>query len=268
MSRSPHPAVPRDPAAPLSPAAALAIAAAIHAARFGVILGALALGPLLGISGWYLGLFANLACVVFAIVLVTALRMWSSSGIGRLWRSPWAALWLIPFVAEAGIWALIPGGLAVPPPGVGLWSLTLLLVGINEELTSRVAVLGTLRRGFGRTGAVLGTAALFGLQHLSALATTSRTVDDVLVNVLLSGIAGFAMAAYQARFSWIWPLMLTHAASDFTIIMSDYAAPLWLEVIVHVGFIGLGIALLRGGRGGGDPAPPPAGPSPGIAERA
>lgn len=234
---------------PRSRAGALSFAVAVHIARFLVILAAIWVAPLVGVTGWYIGLFANIACVLFAVVLVSALGMWRRSGMFRPWRSWTALLLLLPFVAESLVWALVPDGIAVTEPGFGMWVLTLLLVGVNEELTSRVVVLETLRARFSLAPAVVMTAVLFGLQHLSILATTPNRVDMVLATVLLSTIAGFAMAAFQARFSWIWPLMLTHATSDFTILMGA-EAPLWLEIAAHVMFVAVGIMLLRGVRRG------------------
>jgi membrane protease YdiL (CAAX protease family) len=148
---------------------------------------------------------------------VTRQGLWRASGFLAPFRSGWALLALTPFVLDAVLWVL-PGGLEVDSPGIALWVLTLALVGFNEELVSRVVVLDRLRRAFAPLAAAALTGALFGLQHLSLLATTGRDPGDVVTNVLLSGIAGFALASYHLRFAWIWPLMLLHATSDFTAI--------------------------------------------------
>jgi hypothetical protein len=217
---------------------------AVHVARFGVILLALAVGPLLGVSGWYLGLFANVLCVLFAATLVTLRGLWRVSGILVAWRGRTAALLLLPLVAETLAW-LVPSGLEWREPGFGLWALTLLLVGLNEELTSRVVVLERMRPVFGPRAAVTVTASLFGLQHLSALATTSRAVDDVLLNVLVSACYGFALAAFQYRFRWLWPLVLLHAAVDFTTILSAQPLPDAAVAVTLVVFVALGLVVLR-----------------------
>ena len=114
-----------------------------------------------------------------------------------------------------------------------------MLVGLNEELVSRGVVLDRLRRGFGPLPAVAITGALFGLQHLSAFATTSRGSYDVLTNVLVSGCYGFALAAWQLRFAWIWPLVLVHALADFTTIHStDGHSDTWVAgtLVVFVAY--------------------------------
>ena len=112
-------------------AKALSFAASVHVVRFGVILGGLELGPLIGIDGWYTGLFVNVLCVAFAAGLVTYLGLWSRIGARTLWRGRLAALLLLVPLTEALLW-LAPDGLDDRAPGAGLWALSLLLVGVNE----------------------------------------------------------------------------------------------------------------------------------------
>lgn len=222
----------------------LADAAGIHVLRFLVMLAALAIAGAIGVQGWYLGLVANIAVTILAVVLMTRRRLWRTSGATVAWRS-WAALLvLIPLVLEAVSWAL-PGGLEERVPGYPLWALTLLLVGVNEELISRGVVLSRLREAYRPIWAVTLTGALFGLQHLSAFALTSREAGDILGNVALSAVFGFALAAFQWRFRWIWPLILIHATADFTTLLA--AEPL-RDVIIgaaHVMLLTLGVAVLR-----------------------
>ncbi|MDQ0642770.1 CPBP family intramembrane glutamic endopeptidase [Microbacterium murale] len=216
----------------------------VHFLRFGVIMGALALAPLLGISGWYLGLAANVACVVFAVVLVSVRGLWRRAGLFALWRGRTALLLLLPFVIEVLLWA-VPGGLVERPPGFGLWALTLLMVGLNEELISRVVVLERMRESCGPVGAVALTGALFGLQHLSAFATSNRTVDDVLLNVVVSACYGIGLAAFQYRFRWVLPLVLVHGGADFTTILSANPLPDAVVVITCVAFVATAALTLR-----------------------
>ena len=51
--------------------------------------------------------------------------------------------------------------------------------------------------------AVAMTAALFGLQHLSAFATTSRGGVDILGNVLASACFGVALGACSPASAWM-----------------------------------------------------------------
>lgn len=196
----------------------LAFAIAVHIARFGVIAGALALAPLLGIQGWYAGLFANMLCAVYAAALMTWLKLWRRTGFLTLWRGPLAACLLLFPLAEALAWA-VPG-LQDRAPGFVLYGVSLLLVGFNEELVSRGVVLSRLSRSFSPLGAVALTGALFGMQHLSLFATSQRDGVDILTNVLASACYGFGLAAYQYRFHWILPLILIHGLADFTTILS------------------------------------------------
>jgi membrane protease YdiL (CAAX protease family) len=223
---------------------AIGFGVAVQAARFGVIVAALAAAAAFGVSGWYLGLAANVACVVFAAVLVSVRGLWRTSGLFIAWRGRVAALLLLPLLAEVLLWA-VPSGLDDRPPGFGLWALTLLLVGINEELISRVVVLERMRASFPAPAAVAIAAALFGLQHLSALVTTSRSLDDVLLNVVVSAGYGAALSAFQYRFRWVLPLILLHAAADFTTILSRNPLPDPLIAVTVVMFLALAAITLR-----------------------
>lgn len=216
----------------------------VHLARFAVIWITLAVAPLFGISGWYLGLAANVTCVIFAATLVTVRGLWRTSGILVAWRGPMAILLLVPLMIEALAWA-IPAGLIEQPPGYGLWTVTLLLAAANEELTSRVVVLDRMRTSFGPRAAAAITGALFGLQHLSAFATTSRGAEDILLNVLVSACYGFALASFQFRFRWIWPLILLHAGANFATIFSAQPLPDPAIAITLVVFIALGLTILH-----------------------
>ncbi|WP_422742470.1 CPBP family intramembrane glutamic endopeptidase [Micromonospora sp. WMMD754] len=188
-------------------------ALAIQLGRFAVIVAGLAVAEPLGIHGFRVGLFVNVLCVGYAVAVVTWLRLWGEVGLLVRWRSWPALLWLLPFLVEAMSW-LWPDGPHDQAPGVGWWTLTLLLVGVNEELTGRGAVLLRLLRDLGPVAAVVWCGVLFGAQHLSALVTSNASLLDVLTNVGLTTAYGLALAAYQARFRWLWPLILVHAGSD------------------------------------------------------
>ena len=225
-------------------ARAVGFGVAVHVARFGVILLGLAAAPLLGVTGWYAGLLVNVLCAIFAAALVTWRGLWRSSGLLTAWRGWTAAAAALVLFGEV-LWWLVPGGLDVRPPGAALWALSLFLVGFNEELVSRGVVLDRMARSFPPAAAVAVTAALFGLQHLSAFATTGRGAYDVLTNVLVSGCYGFALAAFQLRFAWLWVLVLLHAAADFTTILSadGHSDPAVAASLLL--FLGLGAVLLR-----------------------
>ncbi len=217
----------------------------VHLLRFAVMVIAIEVAIALGVEGFALGLVANTAVTVLAVALMTWRGLWRSSGFTTAVRSRLAVIVLLPLVLEAVSWAL-PAGLVSREPGFGAWATTLLLVGINEELTSRGVVLSRLSQAYRPTVAVALTGALFGLQHLSAFALTDRAADDILGNVLLSGIYGFALAAYQLRFRWIWPLILVHATADFTTVLAPETLPDPVVGVVQLLMLGYGLVLLRG----------------------
>lgn len=220
---------------------------AITVVRFLIMLVTLEVASLAGVSGWTLGFVANIAVTVYAVVLVTQRGLWRRIGATTAWRSWAAVLLLLPLVAEA-VAAALPAGLAAQDPGWLLWSATLLLVGVNEELISRGVILERAAAATTPVRAVAFTAALFGLQHLSRLALTSSSVEDTLLNVVASGVYGFALCAWQLRVRWIWPLVIVHAVADLTVIHAVQQLPLGLDVAVHVGLLLYGLALLRGHR--------------------
>lgn len=114
----------------------LADATAIMLVRFLIMFFTLEVAAAADVGGWYLGLLANVAVTIFAAVLVTRRRLWASIGATTLWRSWWALAALAPLALDAVSWAL-PAGVVREDPGFLLWGVTLLLVGINEELISR-----------------------------------------------------------------------------------------------------------------------------------
>ncbi|MDQ3554078.1 MAG: CPBP family intramembrane metalloprotease [Chloroflexota bacterium] len=223
----------------------LADAAGITVIRFVLMVVTLQVAAAAGVGGWDLGLVVNVVVALFAAALMTRRRLWRSSGFTTAWRSRLAALALLPLLLEAVSWTL-HGGMVEQAPGYIPWATTLLLVGVNEELISRGVILTRLREAYRPVWAVLLTAGLFGLQHLSAFALTSRAADDILLNVLLSGTYGFALAAFQLRFAWIWPLIFVHALADFSVILAGAQLPNLLIGISHLLLLAYGIFLLRG----------------------
>ncbi|HEV2951120.1 MAG TPA: CPBP family intramembrane glutamic endopeptidase, partial [Actinomycetota bacterium] len=114
------------------------------------------------------------------------------------------------------------------------------------ELISRGVILSRLSEAYRPYLAVTLTAAFFGLQHLSAFALTSRDAGDILGNVLLSGIYGFALGAYQLSFRWIWPLIFVHALADSTTTLAAEPLPDLLIGLSHFLLLAFGVVLLRG----------------------
>ena len=65
------------------------------------------------------------------------------------------------------------------------------------------------------------------------------------MNVLLSATFGFALAAYQFRFAWLWPLALLHGLADWTTVLTANPLPDWAIGVVHTFYLGFGLWLVR-----------------------
>lgn len=89
------------------------------------------------------------------------------------------------------------------------------------------------------------SAVMFGLQHLSLFATGSSSTEDVVTIVALTAAYGYALAAFQFRFAWILPLILAHAASDFTQILTTEPVPFAMHVLIALAFLAYGLLLMR-----------------------
>lgn len=228
-------------------------ALAIHLFRFGLMWATLELAGLVGIPGWYQGLTVNVVLCIAAAALMTRRRLWRSTGMAVAWRSRLAVVALVPLVVNAVSW--LHTGVVPQEPGYALWALTLLLVGFNEELFSRGIVLSRLLPAYGPVRAVVLTAVLFGLQHLSALVMTTDPAGDVLSNVASTAIYGFALAAFQARFRWLWPLVVVHALADWSIILSGRPWSDAVVVFAEVLLVVFGVVVLRGLRVSPGPDP-------------
>lgn len=190
--------------------------------RFALIQVSIMLAPWFGFRGWFIGLFANLTCTLFALSIVAAWHWWEEAGILSLnsWSAPWT---ILPVLLVAVSWA-VPG-LVNLEPGWAWWGLTLLLVGINEEVFNRGLMLYSLGQRYApRIAAGIATT-IFGLQHLSNLVTSRSSVEDVLWTCVLAGMWGFAVVAIRLRSHWLIPLICVHALEDFTQILSPGAAP-------------------------------------------
>lgn len=218
-------------------------AIAITVVRFLLMLATLEIAPSFGIDGWSGGLATNAVVTLYAVALMTHRRLWRRSGFLTGSVSLVTAVALLPFVLET----LLPAFSSWPrskDPGFALWGTTILLAALNEELISRGVILDRLRHGYRPFLAVSLTGVLFGLQHLSQFALTSRSADDILVNVLASGIYGFALAAYQERYRWLWPLVAVHALSNFFTILAQ-PLPDPILYLAHAVLLGYGILLPR-----------------------
>lgn len=103
----------------------------------------LALLPLFGVGGWWLGFGTNIVVSVLAIYVVTALDLWPQSGMKKLNVSYKELLIISPLLFEALIG--LPQGVSPSKHLASYGGCQRCLVGLNEELFSRVVILSGLR---------------------------------------------------------------------------------------------------------------------------
>jgi len=224
------------------------IAVSLEAARFLVILGSLAVAPVFGVAGWYLGLFVNVCCVLYGIAAISVLGLWKQERVLRVKASWRALLWMLPLLLE-GTLRFAFGTVSVPPPGLALWIVTLALAALNEELVNRAAIVGTLRRALRPVTVATISATLFGFAHLSLFITTpTRDPVDILLNVVASACFGFALAAYQVLYRWILPLVVAHGFANASVILGGGELSTLGEGLISVAYVAFGVLLFAFGR--------------------
>ena len=138
--------------------------------------------------------------------------------------------------------------------------ITLLSIGLAEEMISRVLVFGTLQR-FGTRFAVLASSILFGLMHINVYLPDWSTWDAYWHVMMATGFGLLTCAIFIATRSY-WVVVIFHALSDWTVVFdklnnqgSDDYSPgilegLWWGVesfAIEYGIVGLILLfLLRG----------------------
>ncbi|WP_448333203.1 CPBP family glutamic-type intramembrane protease [Streptomyces sp. DSM 41534] len=132
--------------------------------------------------------------------------------------------------------------------------ISLLWVGVNEEIYSRGLVQQTLRP-LGPVRAAIGVAILFGAGHIQNFLFFGDPLDDTLWQMLSAGLFGFTCAALRYAIGSIWPMAVVHGLDDFFQIRSPGAAPDWWQVSVYAFHAAYGLWLLR--RYGAEEAPSP-----------
>ncbi len=129
--------------------------------------------------------------------------------------------WLGGFAfALAAIWCVyeISGGYDIKQPlrvkiaGV----ITLLSIGLAEEMISRVLIFGTLLR-FGTRFAVLVSSLLFGLMHINVYLPDWSAWDAYWHVMSASGFGIFVCALFIATRSY-WVVVIFHALADWTVV--------------------------------------------------
>ena len=192
--------------------------------------------------------------LVGAIAIVSALGWWREVGFTRPaeWRRPWAAaLLLLP--VGIGLGDLIHAGTRAP-----LWIALLLAglalgVGFTEETYFRGLVLKALVTR-GSLAAVIASAALFGLAHVTNLFAPGAAPGAVAFQVTVAGLVGVVLASVRLLMNAIWPVILAHALIDFAGFLILYPRITLIEppiqavvlaVVVYGGLALGGLVLVR-----------------------
>lgn len=167
---------------------------------------------------------ALLAVLVVQIVFISRRGWWRSvlSDTERVSKKWW---WIFPvFVLLAGIGNFANDGLSDAPSSywIGM-SVTMLLVGITEEMTFRGIVLVGGRSAFrSETKAFLLSSALFGLFHLPNV-VLGQELSVTLRQVVMTAVIGSAFYALRRLTASIIPCIALHAVYDWLLIQGAFS---------------------------------------------
>jgi membrane protease YdiL (CAAX protease family) len=93
---------------------------------------------------------------------------------------------------------------------------SLLAIGLAEEMVNRVLIFGTLRR-FGTTFAVVVSSVIFGLMHINVYLPEWSAWDAYWHVMMATGFGLFVCAIFIATRSY-WVVVIFHALSDWTVV--------------------------------------------------
>jgi membrane protease YdiL (CAAX protease family) len=140
------------------------------------------------------------------------------------------------------------GGIYLPPvEELVVLALGVAVTAFSEEVIFRGVVWRALLPT-GVMGTVFLTALLFGTLHLAKIAI-GGSLEEVLPILVATTLGGVGYAALRLRTDSIWPIMLFHAAFNFTNgITKPETVPGLIPLLtfaVTLGFLGYGLFLLR-----------------------
>lgn len=167
---------------------------------------------------------ALLAVLVLQVAFLTRERWW-----GDVFRdTPRSArwwMWLPPvFIVLVGLALLTNEGVSDAPRSywIGM-TITMLLVGITEEITFRgILVVGARRQGSNERSVLLMSSALFGLFHFPNW-ILGQDLVDTLRQVIFTAVIGTAFYALRRASGTLMACIALHAAYDWVIIQGAFA---------------------------------------------
>ncbi len=216
-----------------------------------IVLGALLISKLTGISLLSLDLPMLLLNAIFAAILISVLRWWGETGFNA--KSHWKNLHflIIPLALLIGPTLFLQPQLPSPDRIIVLIIVTL-LIGFQEEAIFRGVLLRTFMSR-GTMQAVLISAAIFGIIHVNSF-LVGRDPLFVVSQIISSFLGAIGLGALRIRMNTIVPLVLLHALNDFLqfsatggLEAGEVALYISILKIVIAGLLALyGLYLLRG----------------------
>ncbi len=177
---------------------------------------------------------------LFAVVLLTSLRWWRTTGFNA--PSHWQNLHLLILPV---LLLLIPALLLqpqLPAPGkLAALALVTLLIGFQEEAIFRGVLLRALTP-LGIMKAVLITALLFSIIHINSV-LVGRDLLFVLSQIIASFLGAIGLAALRLRINSIWPLILLHAFNGFVQFTATGGIEAQ-EVAIYIPILKIGISAV------------------------
>lgn len=166
---------------------------------------------------------ALLAVLVLQIVFISRHGMWREVMADRTRSARWL-MWipsiLIVFV---GVVALVDSGISDAPRAywIGM-TITMVLVGLTEEITFRgILVVGVRRTGGGEAAALLVSSLLFGLFHLPNW-LLGQDLVTTLRQVVFTAVVGAAFYSLRRASGSIVACIILHAAYDWVLIQGSF----------------------------------------------
>jgi len=158
---------------------------------------------------------------IFIVGLIYHLGWLRQAGFFGEVRDIWV-LWLPAALACAPV-ALF-GTIQIPAHNIALYLFALILTGVHEEGFARAFLMKVLYP-HGIWPAVLFSSALFSLSHLSNLFFAQMGVLEMFTKFFLTFSFGLMYCALFLRTLNIWPLIVIHAAWDFSFLVSGTEGP-------------------------------------------
>lgn len=167
---------------------------------------------------------ALLVVLTCQVVFISRFSMWSAV-LREHVRSPRRLLWLAPFLLlVAGSAVLASDGLSDAPRNywIGM-TVTMLLVGLTEEITFRGILVVGARQKFGReVSAALASSALFGLFHLPNW-LLGQELSATIRQVIVTAVLGLVFYALRRVSGTLITCIVLHAVYDWMVIQGSFS---------------------------------------------